>query len=238
MPKELEEVRRIALGEVPADEAQVRTALAQAWAWLAPLTSALLSDEPSPGAAKYTTEDVDRWFRAVVARTQGAVETLMVRMLRDAALEGAKVPGLVADNAALLEALTELVGLMEGVLDGSYAPDSFTLQPAHRVLAQEHSGTALLTEHAREVATLQDRLAKLERERDERAGQHERQMDGARQAVDAVRKVQARAESDRDALRAKYAEVVTDVRGLVDGHACITADGRACCSLCEGLVQV
>ncbi|MBZ4373208.1 hypothetical protein [Corallococcus sp. AS-1-6] len=110
MPKELEEVRRIALGEVPADEAQVRAALAQAWAWLAPLTSASLSDEPSPCAAAYATEDVERWFRAVVARTQGALETLMARMLRDAALEGAKVPGLAAEletQANRVEAISD-----------------------------------------------------------------------------------------------------------------------------------
>ncbi|NRD60829.1 hypothetical protein HRD49_03625 [Corallococcus exiguus] len=110
MPKELEEVRRIALGEVPADEAQVRAALAQAWAWLAPLTSASLSAEPSPGAAKYTTEDVERWFRAVVARTKGSAETLMVRMLRAAAMEGTKVPGLVEElekQADRVEAISD-----------------------------------------------------------------------------------------------------------------------------------
>ncbi|MBN8472293.1 hypothetical protein JYJ95_37810 [Corallococcus exiguus] len=57
LPKDLEEIRRIALGEVPADEAQVRAALAQAWAWLAPLTSALLPAAPPPPAPREETCD-------------------------------------------------------------------------------------------------------------------------------------------------------------------------------------
>ncbi|RKI34558.1 hypothetical protein D7Y27_33180 [Corallococcus sp. AB004] len=229
MPKELEEVRRIALGEVPADEAQVRAALAQAWAWLAPLTSALLSAEPSSGSAKYTTEDVGRWFRAVVARIEGSTETMMVRMLRDAALEGAKVPGLVADNAALLDALKELADLMDGVLDGSYTPDSFTLQVAHRVLAEEHPGAPLITEHTIEVSALQARVAELERERDNfRAGERIAR-DRAAQALN-LRDI---AESERDALRAQ----VQGLKAMLpagldlywskrDGAPVITAHGK------------
>ncbi|RKG68675.1 hypothetical protein D7V80_11805 [Corallococcus sp. CA054B] len=229
MPKELEEVRRIALGEVAADEAQVRAALAQAWAWLAPLTSASLSAEPSPGAAKYTTEDVERWFRAVVARTKGSIETMMVRMLRDAALEGAKVPGLVADNAALVDALKELADLMDGVIDGSYTPDSFTLQVAHRVLAEEHPGEALLAEQSREVSTLQARVAELERERDTfRAGERIAR-DRAAQALE-LRDI---AESERDALCAQ----VQGLKAMLpagldlywskrDGAPVITAHGK------------
>ncbi|WP_223643980.1 hypothetical protein [Corallococcus sp. EGB] len=124
-------------------------------------------------------------------------------MLRDAALQGAKVPALVADNAALVDALTELANLMDGVRDGSYTPDSFTLQITRRVLAQEHPGATILEAHQRELSALQARVAELERERDEHAGQHERQLEGARQAVAAVRELQARAESERDGLRAQ-----------------------------------
>lgn len=37
----------------------------------------------------------------------------------------------------VVEALTELVDLMQGVIDGEYMPDSFTLQPARAALAQQ-----------------------------------------------------------------------------------------------------
>ena len=37
----------------------------------------------------------------------------------------------------VVEALSELVDLMQGVIDGEYTPDSFTLQPARAALAQQ-----------------------------------------------------------------------------------------------------
>ena len=49
-----------------------------------------------------------------------------------------------ADNAALLDVIKELADLMEGVRDGSYTPDSFTIQPAERALSSKHPGAALL----------------------------------------------------------------------------------------------
>jgi hypothetical protein len=39
----------------------------------------------------------------------------------------------------VVEALSELVDLMQGVIDGEYKPDSFTLQPARAALAQQPS---------------------------------------------------------------------------------------------------
>jgi len=36
----------------------------------------------------------------------------------------------------MYEALKELVDLMQGVIDGDYKPDSFTLQPARQALAK------------------------------------------------------------------------------------------------------
>lgn len=93
-----------------------------------------------------------------------AQDRARIARLLAAALEGAKVPGLVADNAALLDALKELADLMDGVLDGSYTPDSFTLQVARRVLAQEHPGAALLAEHEREVAALQAQVRSVQTE--------------------------------------------------------------------------
>lgn len=51
-----------------------------------------------------------------------------------------------ADNAALVDVLKELADLMNGVRNGSYTPDSFTLQPAERVLSSRHPGAALLEE--------------------------------------------------------------------------------------------
>ncbi|RKH93578.1 hypothetical protein D7Y04_39935 [Corallococcus sp. AB038B] len=227
MPKELEEVRRIALGEESADEAQVRAALAQAWAWLAPLTSALPSVGPSSSVPKYATGDVERWFRAVVARTNGSTETVMARMLRDAALEGAKVPGLVEDNAALVDALKELADLMEGVRDGSYTPDSFTLQVAHRLLAEEHPGAALLAEHEAKVSALQALVAELE-------GELEQERDNSRTLASAgleTEKQRAELESERDALRAQVGQyeksITTALRMLAEGqHALVESNLR------------
>lgn len=43
---------------------------------------------------------------------------------------------LEADNKRLREALVELVDLMQGVIDGEYTPDSFTLQPARAALGE------------------------------------------------------------------------------------------------------
>ncbi|NNC01933.1 hypothetical protein HJC10_03570 [Corallococcus exiguus] len=227
MPKELEEVRRIVLGEVSADEAQVRAALAQAWAWLAPLTSALPSVGPSSSVPKYATGDVERWFRAVVARTNGSTETVMARMLRDAALEAAKVPGLVEDNAALVDALKELADLMEGVRDGSYTPDSFTLQVAHRLLAEEHPGAALLAEHEAKVSALQALVAELE-------GELEQERDNSRTLASAgleTEKQRAELESERDALHAQVGQyeksITTALRMLAEGqHALVESNLR------------
>ncbi|NOJ91974.1 hypothetical protein HMI51_03305 [Corallococcus coralloides] len=276
MSKELEEVRRIALGEVPADEAQVRAALAQAWAWLAPLTSALLSAEPSSGVSKYTTEDVERWFRAVVARIKGSIETMMARMLRDAALEGSKVPGLeqqrddaldllrsaraslrhLGDSQVISEhAYQELATHLDDEPVGDDGDRIVTRAEAQRdearrevsaltnraTLAEEqraqtHQQVAEIAKvldpevtpdawgcheaaqkRMREVSALRAQVAELEREREERAAQHERQMEGARQAVEAVRKLQASAESERDTLRAQVTGLRLWVRATCRG---------------------
>lgn len=44
-------------------------------------------------------------------------------------------PQPVLDASALVEALEELVDLMQGVIDGDYVPDCLTLQPATAALA-------------------------------------------------------------------------------------------------------
>jgi hypothetical protein len=43
---------------------------------------------------------------------------------------------LIAAAPDLYEALTELVDLMDGVLEGDYKPDGFTTQPARAALAK------------------------------------------------------------------------------------------------------
>lgn len=41
----------------------------------------------------------------------------------------------LTDSAQAVDSLCELCALMQGVIDGTYAPDSFTLQPAMNALA-------------------------------------------------------------------------------------------------------
>ncbi len=41
------------------------------------------------------------------------------------------------DVQEMREVLLELVDLMQGVIDGEYKPDSFTLQPAKNILGRE-----------------------------------------------------------------------------------------------------
>ena len=53
-------------------------------------------------------------------------------------------------NTQLLEALKELADLMQGVIDGDYTPDSFTLQPAHNAIKQ--ASTVVSADTACEVA--------------------------------------------------------------------------------------
>ena len=76
--------------------------------------------------------------------------------LKSAALEGAKVPGLVADNAALVQAVRRyephLPTLDSGpVRFGEHAQAAGALRA---VLAQAHPGAALLAEHEAQVSAL------------------------------------------------------------------------------------
>ncbi len=48
-----------------------------------------------------------------------------------------KCAGLEDENARFREALSELTDLMQGVIDGDYTPDSFTLQPARDTLGKD-----------------------------------------------------------------------------------------------------
>ena len=50
-----------------------------------------------------------------------------------------KCAGLEDENARFREALSELTDLMQGVIDGDYTPDSFTLQPARAALGKDKS---------------------------------------------------------------------------------------------------
>lgn len=53
--------------------------------------------------------------------------------------EGNKI--LIAAAPDLLEALEELSNLMQGVIDGTYKPDSFTFQPAKHAIAKAKGET-------------------------------------------------------------------------------------------------
>lgn len=49
----------------------------------------------------------------------------------------ATITALKSENEKLRGALAELADLMDGVIDGTYEPDSFTTQPARAALTKE-----------------------------------------------------------------------------------------------------
>ncbi|WP_304504107.1 hypothetical protein [Corallococcus sp. EGB] len=207
MPKELEEVRRIALGEFPADEAQVRAALAQAWAWLAPLTSALPSAEPSSGMPTYTTEDVRLAYRKLTLAINGTKDIrapdwqMSLSLMLTAALEGAKAPGL---EQALKDAHRALTNAKVSTHDTPGNPRS-ELSLTGRILRLEARCAASEgreVELTREVSTLQARVEELEdhgRDQLQRIEELVSERDALRAQVEAVREMVKRGLKEQEA---------------------------------------
>jgi len=52
---------------------------------------------------------------------------------------------LIAAAPDMYEALTELIDIVQGILDGDYKPDSFTLQPARYAIARAEGGPSCTT---------------------------------------------------------------------------------------------
>lgn len=163
--------------------------------------------------SNYTEADAKR----DTGRLAGYVSGVGVREDREAlarleaaALEGAKVPGLVADNAALHQRAMDAL---------SVATEPVTaFQRAHKanaaladLLEQPRPGAALLAEHEAKVSALQARVKELERERDAR----EEQAFGLRQSFDGATKRVAVLVSERDALRAQVDAVDDIASGVV-----------------------
>lgn len=104
------------------------------------------------------TEEYRRGMREKVGR------------LKSAALLGAQVPGLVADNAALLAGLREcrdalVLGASTEQLASAHS-SACDLAGVGDIAPEAHPGAALLAKHDAEMSARQARVADLERERD------------------------------------------------------------------------
>lgn len=138
-----------------------------------------------------TKEEVERWWSDVVAGIDCTDPAVCAKAgsatlrLKSAALLGAQVPGLVADNAALVERLTEFAAAVE---DADFADSEETRASlrgqqvaADIVLVGPHSGAVLLVEHQRVVAALQ---VDLKGAQDALVAAHLREVDLERQRDD------------------------------------------------------
>ena len=164
--------------------------------------------------SNYTEADVERMAEVVETGLQPLHNTSRsaLRDLKAAALEGAKVPGLVADNAALLEDFQAWVKRTSHHDRVTFVKEAVRRNPR---------GTALLAEHAREVSTLQARVAELDGDirRVLQLLTLGQQVDGTQtvvghEAANAARRVMA----DRDALRAQVVELEQAVLARAEAH--------------------
>lgn len=160
--------------------------------------------------SNYTEADVKRWRDTLMGavafgfdgRTLAALDAIT-----SAALEGAKVPGLVADNAAL-------VSLLKRVSDAGFKLFGVLVADVEAVAAQPSQGAALLAEfedvraawhrETERADALQARVAELER-RDRNWRTH----------AETVEQERDTAESERDALRAQVDAVNDIASGVV-----------------------
>lgn len=165
----------------------------------------------------YTEADAKGWAETVAAKLRGAPELgkdwwAALRLLEAAALEGAKVPGLVADNAAL-KYLFRRLRLVYGLGRAGFTPSDALLADLDAAITNHSPGAALLAEHAREVSALQAQVAELagakadavlasseQRARAERAEASLRQEQAT---VASLRQHVVEIRSERDALRAQ-----------------------------------
>lgn len=148
-----------------------------------------------------TVEDVDRWFKmsAQSAGHKDGSAPGSLACLRDLALLGVQVPGLLADNAALLSLLRTWARK-----DPAVTPTD-VLSAIEWVALNGSPGAALLAEHKAKVSALQARVTELE-------GANERLADGlanASEDADACRGILRAAlhnEPVKDALAATVAQ--------------------------------
>lgn len=142
-----------------------------------------------------TEADVKSWTETVAAKLRGAPDPgkdwwAALRLLEAAALEGAKVPGLVADNAVLYSLVRRAIyGKGDGSCTecgrkGGCAPDCEMAKEA----AKHRPGATLLGE----LSALQAQVEELERDLRIRNDDHAVEQDG-----------RLKAEAERDALRAQ-----------------------------------
>ena len=153
-----------------------------------------------------TAEDVDQLYSAVRADVRMHIRVAGERALsglRDLALLGVQVPGLLADNAALVALTLRTAGVLRDMAGMPIEAD-FLSDTAH----EPHPGAALLAKHEAKVRTLHARVAELERERDHLTGER-----------DGIKAVALDLRSERDALRAQVAELERNYKASQGAHA-------------------
>ena len=172
----------------------------------------------------YTEADVEKWWGEALAGVDCTDPAICAKAgsamlkLKAAALEGAKVPGLVADNAALLAA---------GLRWAEDASDPLVALALESALRAEHPGAALLAEledvraawhrETTRADALQARVRELEREFEEQTYRAECIADtldcDTKDAPAGVESLKA----ERDTLRAQVEDLKTKIRRL-RGH--------------------
>lgn len=166
----------------------------------------------------YTEADAKGWAETVAAKLRGAPELgkdwwAALRLLEAAALEGAKVSRLVADNAALVQALhSAKQPHAKGCLfTRGVGTTGQQVRPCpcgvDALFETSSPGAALLAEHEAQVSALQARVAELEAK-----------VTQAHAEWDAATDRATEAEAERDALRAQVDAVPTLVRKTLHHH--------------------
>ncbi len=194
--------------------------------------------------------DVERWTKAVEV---GCYEVTghcfdALACLRDAALLGVQVPGLRADNAALLNLQMDkpahvFLGACPDDIEGWDSRDPEC--PACQVLSQPHPGAAMLAEHESKVSALQARVEDLGRanagvvlessEQRARAARAEAELQQERATATSLREHIVELRSERDALRAKLEDCRVWIRNMATEHGGI---GFPCSLMDDGPVAL
>ncbi|MFP2897818.1 hypothetical protein [Corallococcus sp. 4LFB] len=138
--------------------------------------------------------------------------------LRAAALEGAKVPGLVADNAALVQAIQRIEPHLPHLDAGPirFSEHAQAAGALRSALALDHPGAALLAEHAAQVATLTAEVDRLQKQTQAVTEKYKRDVTELTEQRDTLRDEVAALTAERDEARGKLEDLNIKVADLTE----------------------